>query len=98
MATKKDTKSRAKSVLGGKKKKKSGKVKEMHIRKAANGGFIARHDYHPSEPDQAGQSVTPPSDEHAIPGMDELQQHVSSNMSGPLQQPTQPTPMPGGMQ
>lgn len=67
----------AKDVLSGKehkdgKKCKKKKCKKMHIRRAANKGYIAEHEYEPEE----GQDVMGP-EEHVIPDdMEMLKNHV----------------------
>lgn len=86
---------RAGSAMSGKKKskskgKKGGKhVHEMHIRHAASGGYIAKHHFKPG-----GGGAPQEPEEHAIPDMDALQQHVGDNM----QPQAQPQPQPGPMQ
>lgn len=74
-------KDRVSEVLGGKKKskgKKSAKkkapkqVKGMHVRKAANGGFISKHDAPEGEEGE----------EHALQDMAALQAHMQDHMGG----------------
>jgi hypothetical protein len=98
--TKKDIhmhKDRASSAMGGgkkksKKKKSSGKhVHEMHIRHAANGGYIVKHHFKPVA-GGGGQPQEP--EEHAIPDMPGLQDHVQDNMQQPPPQQAQPQPAP----
>jgi len=74
MAEKDKKESPAKKVLGGKKKSKR-HVKEMHIRHAKSGGYIARHDL---EKGQAGEP--PEQEEHILPDLSALQNHVAENM------------------
>jgi hypothetical protein len=72
--------SHAASMLGGGDKKKSssksGKVHEMHIRRAHSGGFIVKHHHEPDP--ESGASA--PSEEHVVGDVDQLQQHVADNM------------------
>lgn len=92
--------SRAKAVMSGGKKKskkksksKGGKhhVHKMHIRHAANGGYIVEHEALPST-DGSPQGPNP---EHALPDMESLQAHVGENMQPPQQQEEpQPQPQP----
>lgn len=91
---------RVSSAMGGKKKskskskhKKGGKhVHEMNIRHAASGGYIAKHHFKP----QAGSGMPEEPEEHAIPDMNALTQHVQDNMQPQAQpqqqQPQQPPP------
>jgi hypothetical protein len=58
------------------KKKGKHKVKGMHVRKADSGGFIAKHeDMMPGE-----DGVMPPPQEHVLPDMGALQQHMQDHM------------------
>jgi hypothetical protein len=54
--------------------KKKHKVKSMHIRKADNGGFIAQHELPPDE-----QGAPQPGQEHILPDIGALQQHVGDH-------------------
>lgn len=97
---------RVSSALGGKKKKKkkskkskgSGKKPHtMHIRRAANGGYIATHDFK----GDAG-SPAPESEDHALGSIDELKDHVADNMGDQQDpaagaEPTEQPPPRGGM-
>lgn len=75
----------SKSKSKGSKGKKGGKhVHEMHIRHAANGGYIARHDFK-QQPGAQQQPQEP--EEHALPDMNSLSQHVQDNMVPMQQQP-----------
>jgi hypothetical protein len=59
-----------------KKSKKKHKTKSMHVRKADNGGFIARHDgILPGE-----DGVMPPEQEHVLPDIEALKQHMGDHM------------------
>jgi len=82
MAEKKE--SPAKKVLGGKKKSKK-PVHKMHIRRATSGGFIAEHESMP------GSEPMGPNEEHAVPNLEALQQHVAEHFSG---QPEEPQSVP----
>jgi hypothetical protein len=55
-------------------KKKKHKVKGMHVRKADSGGFISNHEMLPGE-----DGVTPPSQEHVIPDVAGLKQHMEDH-------------------
>ena len=74
---------RAKEVLGGKehkdgKKCKKRKCKKMHIRRAANQGYIAEHEYEPEEGKAEGMGP----EEHIIPNdMEMLKNHVSQTFT-----------------
>lgn len=95
------SKDRVGSAMGGGKKskskpskKKGGKhVHEMHIRHAHNGGYIVKHNFKPQPGAGGGMPQEP--EEHQVPDMDTLQQHVGDNMQPQMQQP-QPDPR-GGM-
>jgi len=78
-----------KSHKGGKKSHKSGgrKPHSMHIRRSANGGYIAKHEY--DEPTQ-------PSDEHVLPDHDALMEHVQEHMA-PQEEPAPMPQKPMGM-
>lgn len=84
--------SRAKAVLGGKSKKsktsKGKKPHEIHIRRGKSGGFIVRHSF---KPEPGAQGVMPEDEEHVLPDVDSLQQHVGEAMAD---QPDQATPPP----
>jgi len=89
--------SRAKAAMGGKKsssksksKSKAHKVHKMHIRHAANGGYIAEHEAPPS-PD--GMGMGEPNEEHALPDINALTQHVADHM-GPAAGGTAAPPTP----
>jgi hypothetical protein len=77
---------RAKVHLGGPKKatKKTGKkrtVHKMHIRRTANGGYIAEHEFK-SEP-----GATPvENEEHHVPDLNTLQAHVGEYMASPREE------------
>jgi hypothetical protein len=76
----------AKKVMGGKsKKKKSGKVKHMHIRHATSGGYIVGHDMAQTP----GQPMQEP-EEHAVPDIAALQSHVQEHMQEPPEQEQAP--------
>jgi hypothetical protein len=82
--------SRSKSVLGGKKsekkseqKKKSKTPHEIHVRKGASGGFIAKHHFESN----GDESVRP--EEHVIPDKQQLLAHMDENFpeeAGEMQQ------------
>lgn len=73
---------RGESAMGGKKSKSKAKhssVKkphELHIRKSANGGYIAKHVH------KATAGAEPPeAEEHTLPDVGALQQHVGEHMA-----------------
>jgi hypothetical protein len=89
-----EIKKRGESVMGGSKKPKKKKSKkkpvhEMRIRHAANGGYIAKHSFK-SRPGQAPEE----DEEHAIPDVNSLQEHVGDHMATPP--PAAPVPSPSG--
>lgn len=88
----KHTGSRAKAVLGGKGKSKSKSGKKphsIHVKRGKSGGFIVTHHH---APDDAG--VTPEPEDHVVPDLDSLHQHVDDSMGdqGPAPVPEPPTP------
>ena len=95
-----EKKSRAKSVMSSSKPKKAKTKKsakkthkpvhKLHIRHAANGGYISESEF----PPQAEGAQPTPNEEHALPDMAALQQHVSDHMQQP-QQEEQPQPQAG---
>lgn len=66
---------RAEHVLGGKSAKKH-KVHSMHIRKAASGGYIVKHQHETPEPPEPPQ----PDQEHVVPDMEALHEHMDEHM------------------
>jgi hypothetical protein len=69
-------------------KTKKHKVKAMHIRKADSGGFVAQHEM----PPDLETGVTPPGQEHVLPDIGALQQHVGDHFGdeeGEEKQPAQ---------
>ena len=74
--------SRGKSAMGGgsksKSKSKSGSKKphELHIRRGHSGGFIVKH----SHKMDADTGEMPPEEEHVLPDLSSLQNHVADNM------------------
>jgi hypothetical protein len=73
-----------------KSKRKGGRhVHEMRIRHAANGGYIVRHEFRP----RPGEIAQEP-EEHAVPDLAALQDHVGEHMETPPPQ----AQGPGGMQ
>lgn len=88
--------SRSKSVLGGKKseskKSKSSEGKkpdEIHIRKGASGGFIAKH-HHKSDKD----GNTPDSSEHVLSDLSQLHDHIDDQMGDQPDAGSAPSAMP----
>lgn len=91
--------SRAHSAMSGGSKKSSKKSKtkkhpkEVHIRRGKSGGFIAKHihDTDPNSPDTAPE----PDEEHVLPDMDALHQHLDANMGDQAAAPqAEPAPDP----
>lgn len=93
--------SRSKAGMGGGKSGKSHKpsAHEIHIKRAHGGGFIVKH----HKKKKAGQIDMEEPQEHVVPDMDQLQQHVADHMSdqpaagqGPLEpeQAPQAAPQP----
>lgn len=113
MAEEHKKKSRTASALSSGKAKSSkskshgGKSKhpsEIHIKKTANGKFLAKHVF-----DKGGGDGMPQPDEtHALNDIDELKDHIGEHMGGEegglaqpqggLAQPAQPSPMMGQQQ
>lgn len=99
--------SHAKSAMVGKKSSKKRKVKEMHIRAGKSGGFIVRHDLHPkSKKDEmdammSGAGADQNTEEHVVPDMPALQQHMADNSPVPDMEQEEPdsngAPTTGGM-
>lgn len=87
--------SRTHSTMGGgkKKSKKKGKGKKAHkmtIRRSANGGYIAEHSYQPEGPEQ----MAPEPEEHTVPDIEALKEHVGEHMAPEEQQEQAPAPSP----
>lgn len=80
----KSSHSRTKSAMGG--SHKTGKPHSIHVRRGKSGGFIAHHHH---APDADGMSAPP--EEHVIPDMDSLNQHMTQNLGD---QPPAPPPSP----
>jgi hypothetical protein len=99
MAEKKD-----KKKGGDKKKGAKKKVHVMHIRKAANEGYIATHDFEkPQGGGDMGDMSTPPSEDHVLPNIAALQDHVGDHMGPQEEEPEPPAqglsgPGPGAAQ
>lgn len=77
------------AMAGSEKKEKSKsskKVHKMEIRHAANGGYIVEHKHKPSPESMMSQQEP---EEHQIPDVAALQQHVADNMgdSAPAEAP-----------
>jgi hypothetical protein len=91
--------SRSTAGMGGSKKsssksesKKSSKkhVHKMEIRRGASGGYIATHHSKPKPGEMADEP-----EEHVLPDMNQLQQHLSENMGDQPDQQAQPAPQGG---
>src|SRR6185312_3291057 len=90
---------RAKSHMGGSKPKSKSKSSsgdkpyEIHVRRAHGGGFIAKHHKKrkPGEMDEEPQ-------EHVIPDIDQLQQHIADNMGDQPPAGEGPAPAPDASQ
>ncbi len=81
---------RAKSGMGGSKKSKSKSGKKphsMHIRRGKSGGFIVEHHHMPDE-----DGMTAPTEEHVVPDLQALQDHVAENMGDQGAAPQSPDP------
>lgn len=94
-------KSAMKAMAGEKKKEskpvaKKHKVHKMEIRHAANGGFIVEHKHAPSAESMMTSGPQEP-EEHQIPDVAALQQHVADNMGdgqpAPAAPPAAPAPV-----
>lgn len=87
---------RAKSSMGGKKSSaKSGgkKPHSIHIKRGHSGGFVATHHH---QPDETGAAM--PSEEHVVPDLSSLQDHIASNMGDQGPAPMSPPPDAGSGQ
>lgn len=86
--------SRTKSAMSGHEKaKKSGKKPHsIHVRHAASGGYIATHHHKPSKESMLDSSEP---EDHILPDMQALQQHMADNMPQPEDQ-GQPSPDQSG--
>ncbi len=100
---KESKKHRASDTLGGAskhsehKKHKKKKVRSIHIRPGASGGFIAKHEMEPEGPDESGVTAPPEPNEHVIPDMEALKQHLQEHMGGndlPTTETAPPAPPP----
>jgi len=77
--------SRAKSAMGGKSSKRSGrKVREMHIRPGKSGGYLVKHDLEsPSKEDMMNAMMggdQSNQEEHSVPDLAGMQQHLAQHM------------------
>lgn len=70
-------------------KRGRGKVKQMHIRQAASGGFIAKH---PNKDGSLGHDE--PDLQHVMADMPALQAHIGQNMGGDPEEGGEPEPAP----
>jgi hypothetical protein len=92
--------SRGKSAMGGDKKSsskskssksKSKKPHSIHVRRGKSGGFIAEHHFKSESPDE----MTPESEEHVVPDIDALKEHMAEHMGDqPGQEPAEAEPAP----
>lgn len=83
--------SRAKSVLGGhgKSKSKGGKKPHsMHIKRAHSGGFVVTHHHAPAD----DGSMSDPDEDHVVPDLDSLHDHIDQNMGDQGPAPITPPP------
>lgn len=73
---------RAKEVLGGHKKsdKKKKRVHKMHVRRAANKGYIAEHHFQPEEGEDGVMGAVPETEEHVIPNLEAMKSHFAEHM------------------
>lgn len=87
---------RGESAMSGEKKKSKKRSKkrpiEMRLRHAASGGYIAKHSFKPGPGEAA-----PEDEEHAIPDLDSLHDHIDNHFSAPPkpQAPAMPSPLAG---
>jgi hypothetical protein len=82
--------SRGKSGMGGGKKssKKSGKKPHsLHIKRGHSGGFVVTHRHMPDE-----TGATQPDEEHVVPDMESLHDHLDSTMGDQGPAPQAPPP------
>lgn len=81
--------SRAKSAMGGKKSSsKSGKKPHsMHVRRGHSGGFVVTHHHMPDE-----SGIGMPDEEHVVPDMQSLHDHMDSSMGDQGPAPVAPPP------
>lgn len=103
MADEKPKHSRVASALSGsdKPKKKSAKKKKkkstarphrVELTHAASGGYIARHHFKPEGP----TGVAPEMEEHAIPDIEGLHNHIDEHMGEAPEPEPEPAPAAGG--
>lgn len=89
----KEKESRTNAGMGGskseKKSKKSSSKKphSIYIRRGASGGYIVTHHHKPKENEMAQEA-----EDHVVPDLDQLQQHVSDSMGDQPEQEMQPSP------
>jgi hypothetical protein len=87
------TGSRAVRAMGSEKKEKGksskkSKIHRMEIRHAASGGYIVTHHQKPAADSMLGGAQEP--EEHAVPDVAALQQHVAANMGDGAPAPAAP--------
>jgi hypothetical protein len=86
--------SRASHVLGGKgkpKSKSSGKKPHsIHVKRGKSGGFMVTHHH---EPDETG--VAMPSEDHVVPDLNSLHDHIDQAMGDQGPAPATPPPDAG---
>ena len=90
MAEKSHASSRSKAVLGGKGKSKSKggkKPHSMHIKRAHSGGFVVTHHHAPAD-----DGTMPEPEDHVVPDLDSLHDHIDQNMGDQGPAPTAPPP------
>jgi hypothetical protein len=73
------------------KKDKKKNVHRIHVRRSANGGYIAENEHAPVDGQEGQIGQTPPSEEHTYPDLAGLQGHIAEHM-GPEEQEEQQEP------
>src|SRR5271170_6333265 len=88
----KEAPSRGKAALGGSRRSKpSGKKPHsIHVRRGKSGGFIATHHH---KPDETG--ATPEPEDHVIPDLAGLQNHMADQMGDQSAAPAPAPPQAG---
>ena len=86
--------SRASHVMGGRSKKSgkksSKKPHSIHVRRGKSGGFIAEHHFKNTDPGE----MNPEPEEHVLPDISSLQDHMAQHMGDQPDQQAEPAPEP----
>jgi hypothetical protein len=89
--------SRAKSAMGGKSGKRTGKpVHHMHIRRGKSGGFVVEHPNQNSAAQMMSGADSGP-EQHSVPDLQALHAHLDSHMGDQPAAGTQPEEGEGAM-